>query len=340
MQQRFSAGATTDTIITTQGAGVDGVWGTADDFRTAETHCQYASGPTLDKRVLLDDSRFSPELLAGVSSSLCWWRRPVAGTLRATIRGEYVSSDILDDVQMQMQSSSGAILFDALGYTELWNSGDIATLLSRLGYLFNPLTRKIAETVSYGSVLYCGENAVCEETGGSITFSTPCLADDGLDDVIYTPFDGISFHPIKLFNGTLLYANFLDDYVHRTLSSDAIQQSFPPPYMYNQYDYDSAGRLALIQRFNVVRISGVCNDVLVSRAVQEEQLNGWRRTYYNGAGEDDEWGTMDEAVDRIVDLTKDAKERIGTVKICRAAGDDGLWATEDDRCETLTLHYQ
>lgn len=353
MQHRFSEGADAheEIVTTTQGAGHDGIWGTADDWRSAEAHCRYQPGEALDARLLFS-ATFQPESFLSVGGAACLWRRPMAGDIQVSGTGGYVDTGVFELFNAVRGSDSGQILFDVLGWGQLLEEGDLMQLLAALS---NTTVSNWGFSLSSSPAGLRNCPALCEEIQAvTIPADTACNVNcTGLDNIVYNPYAGLdaSGNPppagVRIFNGTRQYPVYAQGRLVQVVKSIALENPLAFPMSYEAYAYDAGGALQEIGDYDHPGADGkwfTADDRLTGYMQQQALSGGWQRIYYSAAGEDGIWKTADDIVARGVALERDTAGRIGTVRVCRPVNAnpfpaDNFWQAGTEACNIMIFHY-
>lgn len=349
MQHRFSAGADADeeVVTTTQRAGSDGIWGTADDWRTAEVHCRYQPGEALDTRLLLS-ATFQPESFLSVGGQACLWRRPLAGDIGISGTGGYFESDAFQIFDAILASPTGQILFAIAGGDEALAEGDVMRMMEIMGsHMLGPLLPATGSswTMFLGASRdglrncpgLCEEIEVMNEPADTVC-NVNCT---GLDNIVYNPYVTPLPAGVSIFNGTQQYPVYEQGRLVRLVKSIALEKPLAFPSGYEAYAYTAA---ALREIDSYVGPGAdvkwfTADDVLGAYLGQQQIADGWQRIYYSAAGVDGVWKTGDDEIARTVSLHQDGQGRIASVQVCTAPGTDAHWQTADDICKTILFHY-
>lgn len=356
MQHRFSAGADADEeiVTTTQRAGSDGIWGTADDWRTAEVHCRYQPGEALDTRLLLS-AAFQPEGFLTVGGQACLWRRPMAGAVRIAGTGGYFEAGVFELFDAMNSSPTGQILFAILGGNEALAEGDVMRMMEIMRtHMLGPLLPATGSswTMFHGASRNGLRNCpgLCEEVEvmNVLPADTACNVNcTGLDNIVYNPYAGLDVMGspppagVRIFNGTQHYPVYEQGRLVRLVKSMALEKPLAFPSAYEAYSYTAAA-LREIDSYVGPGADGkwfTADDVLGAYLTQQHIADGWQRIYYSAAGVDGVWKTGDDEIAKAVSLHQDGQGRIASVRVCTAPGTDALWQTADDSCKTILFHY-
>lgn len=341
MQHRYATGSSADeeVVTTTQYQGYDGVWGTADDWRTARTRCRYQTG------MAVSPVGFGPDLFLGVSASLCSVRHALAGTVQVELRGLQLPDDDLDSLRPETSSPTMLELINVLGWQPYLDSGDLVSLLDEVNE--EPLMARFRIAADGSGVSLCRE--LCAPSGleaslplacGSLCGVAPTPVSDGLviglnphscGSALVDVYDGIRAQAIQS-------AGRLD----KVLYSPALNSPYCHVVSYDQYRYDGFGEFAGTASYEGAGSDGVwltADDVRSSYLVLSALSDGQRQIRYGAAGDDGVWETGDDVVDNIQQLQLGADKRLLQATKCTGAGADLTWQTADDVCQVMIFHY-
>lgn len=341
MQHRYAIGSSADeeVVTTTQYQGYDGVWGTADDWRTARTRCRYPSSGTTSP------VGFGPELFLGVSASLCSVRRAPSGVVQVELRGLQFPDDDLYFLRPDTSSPSMRELINALGWQPYLNSGDLVALREKINE--GPVVAEARIAADGSGVSLCREPCVPTGTEASLL-----LACGSLCGVAPTPVsDGIviDLNPqscgspmVDVYEGIRAQAIRSGGRLDKVLYSPALNSPYCYVVAYDQYRYDGLGQLAGMASYDGAGSDGVwltADDVRSSYLSLVVLSDGQRQIRYSAAGEDGVWETGDDVIDNTQQLQVGTDKRLLRATRCSGAGADLTWQTADDVCQVLVFHY-
>lgn len=347
MQHRYALGNSADEeiVTTTQYQGNDGIWGTADDWRSAITRCRFQPGDAVSP------VGFGPETFLDVSVSLCSVRRPLAGTVQAEIHGARFSDELLSDFRPETATDSMNILVDSLGLRSLLNAGDFISFLERF-YGVDPLLAHYSVAADAAGLSLCAEDCVRSGTETSLPIACGNLCgmptspvSDGLPINLNQYSCGASM--VDVYDGIRAQVMLSSSRLDKVVYSSALTSPYCYVTGYDQNRYDSNGQLSSVETYAERGVDGIwlnADDVLTGYLQQQKLPTGWQRIYYEDAGADGLWKTGDDIVARGVALELDAAGRIATLRVCRPVNadpfpTDNFWQTGSESCSVMIFHY-
>lgn len=342
MRHNFSTGdsANEEVITTTQDPGVDGVWGTADDWRTLVTRCAFQPGG--DSISVEDILPFQLTTAFWLAPQVCLWRRPLTGSVDIEMTGmllHQLNTDFLHDT-LEMEADPWGVE----GTRELLRAGDVLGLLSLL--MGEPIVVKETMRAERGSLVFCQE-----ECSSTITVSAEmadcyaacrifgeALQSSGSDD---SAASGKCDGDVSWFSGTRYVPFYVNGHLRRVVQSAALEQPLCSPSSYTLYEYDANDHLSGTSVYGSSgedRVWFTADDPFYAH--MSVQTHGDEVTHtYSQARDYGQWSEANAEISRIVTFTKDAKGRRKKVASCYASGSDGQWGTPDDDCATFIFHY-
>lgn len=341
MQHRYSAGssANEELVTTTQYQGYDGVWGTADDWRTARTRCSFQAGPDVSP------VGFGPDTFLGVSASLCTVRRALAGTVQAEISGAYLEKDVLDSLRPETVSETAANLFATLGWQPYLNSGDLVGLMALVNEAALIANYRIEADAS--GVRLCRDD--CAPTGIVASAQISCrnlcgvaLAPTGDGLVIDLDPDSCGASMVEIYDGIRAQVMLSSSRLDKVVYSPALTSPYCYVTGYDQNRYDSNGQLSRVETYAGNGVDGVwlnADDVRSTYTRVLFQGNERQRLFYSAAGEDGVWDTADDVMEHWQYIQFNDAGRLLNAKKCTNPGNDLVWQTDDDVCQVMIFHY-
>lgn len=323
--------ASQETVMTAQAAGLDAVWGTADDVVTARTVCTYTEGDSIDARLLQGDF-FRLEQLADVSPGACLLTRPFRGKVDVALTGGALSSEALAMLLSAGSSPTGQILLDLLGWPGLlgMNSGEKS---------FSFMS--VAE-----GIRYCDPDCAYLSDESMVSADAECNVNcTGINNTVYNPYEGVGSGVGYWQHPTYAGMQFIPSYAGGLLQRFSYSSDLQNPLMnvdgYQSFQFAGDGSLSLIESFSGKGTDlhwYTADDVVKSRLLQQKTSSGTNRIRYVAAGDDGVLKTGDDVIGSVVTLHEQAGKPL-ELMVCSASGDDSVWQTVDDDCQTLTMIY-
>ncbi len=342
MQHRYAAGATANEewVTTTQYAGYDGVWGTADDWRTAVTRCRYqGDAPT-------SPLGFGPSLFLGVAPSLCATRHALAGTVQAWISGGALPDSLLDHFRPETATADDVRFNGEQGWQPYLNTGDFIPILAGLNGGV-PVAEDYSMQASVVGMRLCRGNCVATGTEASLPVAcnstcwiAPSPLSDGLIITLDPYFCGATM--VAVYDGVRAQVLSSAGRPDKVIYSPALDNPVCYVSSYDRYRYDDAGRLVGTETYDNAGSDGIWlnDDDGRSTYLRQEWLDdGYLQVLYSGAGEDGVWESVDDAIGSTQRIEFGADGRLARATQCTDPGADLAWQTADDACRVMIFHY-
>ncbi|MGH8492134.1 MAG: hypothetical protein ACRERR_03365 [Moraxellaceae bacterium] len=341
VQHRYTKDSATDeeVVTTTQYQGYDGVWGTADDWRTARTRCRFQTAS------YVSPVGFGPDAFLGVSAALCTARHALAGMVRAEISGAYFTDELLNHFRPETATLDDINAISMLGWQPYLNAGDLITILADLNEA--PVIANYSIEADASGLRLCGETCVLTKTEASLQIScgnlcgiAPSPVSDGLSISLGQNSCGSAM--VQIYDGIRAQAMMSGGRLNKVVYSPALNNPFCYVQGYDQYRYDSNGVLIGTETYEGIGADMIwlsADDVRSSYIRLQSLSDGRLQVLYRGAGDDGVWETADDEIADWQRLTLSTRGRLLSVRKCTEPGTDLSWQTSDDVCQVLIFHY-
>ncbi|MDQ8036349.1 MAG: hypothetical protein REI12_02940 [Pedobacter sp.] len=328
-----------DQISTAQDPGLDGAWGTADDWVAAVTRCRYSNGGERSP------VGFGLESFLGVSPSLCVSRHPLAGEIRAEMSGAYLSEEDLAHLRPATASAEDLEWIAANGLQSYLTTGALQPMLDKLNGA--PVFEAFQLSSNASGLRFCGLTCVVvgQATSQKVACGSLCSAylspvADGISIGLDPNSCGQSLVP--LYRGFRASVMRQEGRIDKVVYSAALNNPFCLVESYDRYRYDSSGLPTGVDSYDGMGADQIWlneDDVLSAYSHVQTLSDSSMSDFYSGAGADGIWKTGDDVLAYWVQVQRDTEGRASIAKKCSEAGTDQVWHTADDACQQVVFHY-